>query len=112
MFGILTTKMERPILKLSSSDFLTGIAPSAHTERGGLFFSALGVTPIYDPGGTASVENGLLQAGPAPTNIGGATVDDVIFAADSGVVNSLNSASLYGADGNIYRLLTNGDRKS
>ena len=103
-----TTKMERPILKLSSSDFLTGIAPSAHTERGGLFFSALGVTPIYDPGGTASVENGLLQAGPAPTNIGGATVDDVIFAADSGVVNSLNSASFYGADGNIYRLLTNG----
>ena len=100
--------MERPILTLTTKDFLTGIAPSAHTENGGLFFSASGVTPVYDPGGTESVENGLLQAGPSPTNIGGATVVDTIFAADSGVINSVNYAAFLGNDGHIYTLLTNG----
>lgn len=100
--------MERPILTLSTKDFLTGIAPSAHTERGGLFYSATGVTPVYDPGGTASAENGLLQAGSAPTNIGGSTVVDTIFAADSGVPTSTMQAFFYGDSGHIYRLLENG----
>lgn len=99
--------MERPILTLSTRDFLTGIAPSAHTERGGLFFSADGVTPIYDPGGTASTQNGLLQAGPAPTNIGGATVVDTIFAAISGNVTTGRTFFL-GNSGHFYQLLDNG----
>lgn len=100
--------MERPILTLGPREFLQGIAPNAHTERGGLFLSATGVTPMYDPGGTASVENGLLQAGPTPTDIGSSTVVDTIFAADSGVINSQATAAFYGNDGNIYRLLTSG----
>lgn len=100
--------MEKPLLTISSKDFMTGLAPSAHTERGGLFFKADGVTPVYDPGGTASVENGLLQAGPAPTDIGGATVTDTIRCATSGVLVSTEQAFFYGDDGHIYRLLQAG----
>lgn len=101
--------MDKPILTLSTRDFLTGIAPSAHAEGRGLFHKARGVTAVYDPGGTASEENGLLQAGPSPTDIGGATVDDTIFAMDAGVVNGTTSVAIfYGSGGNIYSLLTNG----
>jgi hypothetical protein len=100
--------MARPILTLTTKDFLTGIAPSAHTERGGLFFTANGVTPTYDPGGTASVENGLLQPGPAPTNIGGDTVTGTVWAACSGQIVSTIRAFFYDNDGKIYQLLTNG----
>lgn len=103
--------MEKPILSLRTRDFLTGIAPSAHTERGGLFFKATGVTSAYDPGGTESVENGLLQASPAPTNIGGATVTGTIWAATSGKIVT-SRAFFYDEDGNIYQLLTNGTLSS
>lgn len=99
--------MERPILTLSTKDFLTGIAPSAHTERGGLFFAANGVTPVYDPGGTASTQNGLLQPGPAPTNIGGSTVVDTIFAGISANLTTGRSFFL-GDGGHLYQLLDNG----
>lgn len=92
--------MERPILTISSRDFLTGIAPSAHTERGGLFFSADGVTPVYDPGGTASIENGLLQAGPTPTDFTESVVVDVPFASVTGV--SGNFFYMLGASGHLY----------
>ena len=100
--------MERPILTLSTKDFLTGIAPSYHTERGGLFGAATGVTPIYDYGGSGSTQNGLLQPGPAPTNIGGATVVDTIFAATSGVLVSTFSAYFWSDEGRLYRLTSNG----
>ena len=100
--------MRKPILTLSTKDFLTGIAPSAHTERGGLFYTATGVTPEYDLGGTASSQNGLLQPGPAPTNIGGATVVDTIFAATSGVLVSTFASYFWSDEGRLYRLLSNG----
>lgn len=100
--------MERPILTLTTKDFLTGIAPSAHTERGGLFYAATGVTPAYDLGGSASSQNGLLQPGPTPTNIGGATVVDTIFAAVSGVLVSTMQAFFWSDEGRLYRLLSNG----
>ena len=92
--------MEKPLLTLSTKDFLTGIAPSAHTERGGLFFTATGVTPVYDPGGTASVENGLLQAGPTATDFTASTVVDVPFASVSGVNG--NFLYILGASGHLY----------
>lgn len=100
--------METPFLSLAAKDFLTGIAPSAHTELGGLFLQADGITPVYDPGGTASVENGLLQAGPAPTNIGGSTVVDTIRAAVSGVLTSSILSFFYGDEGHIYQLTSAG----
>lgn len=92
--------MERPILTLTTKDFLTGIAPAAHTERGGLLLSAAGVTPVYDPGGTASVENGLLQAGPTPTDLTGAVVVDTIFASTPTVASDF--LFLYGNAGHLY----------
>lgn len=96
--------MEKPILTLSTKDFLTGIAPNAHTERGGLFYTAAGVTPVYDPGGTASVENGLLQPGPAPTNYSGSVVVDNPIASVAGFGNS-NTPYLFflGSSGHFYR---------
>ena len=92
--------MAIPILTLTAKDFLTGIAPSAHTERGGLFFKADGVTPVYDPGGTASVENGLLQAGPTPTDFTASVVVDVPFASVSGVASDF--WYMLGASGHFY----------
>ena len=96
------TSMETPFLRLTPKEFLTGIAPSAHTGRGGVFFKADGVTPVYDPGGTASVENGLLQAGPAPTDFTGSVVVDNIIA---GVASSFTGAAhlyMLGSSGHFY----------
>ena len=100
--------MRRPILSLSAKDFRSGIAPSMHAERGGLFATANAITADYDLGGAASAENGLLQPGPAPTNIGGATVVDTIFAAESGVLVSTMQAFFWSDEGRLYRLLSNG----
>jgi hypothetical protein len=100
--------MERPLITLSTKDFFTGIAPGSHTERGGLFASATGITPAYDLGGSASTQNGLLQAGPAPTNLGGSTVVDTIFAACSGVLVSTMQAFFWSDEGRLYRHLANG----
>lgn len=94
--------METPLFTLGPKEFLSGIAPSAHTERGGLFLSANGVTPIYDPGGTASVENGLLQAGSAPTDFSSGVVD-TIFAGDVGYVSSLPYLFMLGNSGHLYQ---------
>lgn len=73
MFGISTTDMaEKPILVLTTKDFLSGINPAgAHGQGGGLFFKADGVTPLYEAGTSQSVNNGLLMAGASGTVIGG-----------------------------------------
>lgn len=58
--------MEKPILTISGKDFQSGISPmGAHAERGGLFYKAAGVTPLFDAGGSLSANNGLLMAGTA-----------------------------------------------
>lgn len=95
--------MERPILTLSTKDFLTGIAPSAHTEGGGLFYNALGVTPVYDAAGTASSQNGLLQPGPAPTNFSGSVVVDTPIASVAGISSSTPYLFFLGSSGHFYR---------
>lgn len=59
----------KKLLSLGSRQFLTGIAPSAHAESGGLFFNAVGVTPLFGAGSAASVNNGLLMAGAGGTAI-------------------------------------------
>lgn len=91
------------LLSLGSKHFLTGIAPNAHTETGGIFFKADGVTPLYDAGGTASVENGLLQAGPSPTDltlIG--TIADSVIAGCNGVISSTAYLLMMGNSGHFY----------
>lgn len=95
--------MEKPIITITSKNFLTGIAPSAHIDNAGLFLKALGVTPIYDPGGTESVENGLLQAGPSPTDFTGSVIVDTIFASSANYLSSGTPVLfLYGEGGHIY----------
>lgn len=89
------------LLSLSSKQFLTGIAPSAHSETGGLFFSADGVTPLYDAGGTASVENGLLQAGPSSVNLSGYIADSIICGA-SHIVSGTAYMWMMGNSGHFY----------
>lgn len=94
------------ILSLSSKHFLTGLAPSAHAEAGGILFKADGVTPTYDAGGTASVENGLLQAGPAPTDFTGgsvgATVLDTIIGGYIGLSGGDPYLMMIGNAGHFY----------
>lgn len=94
--------MEKPIITISTKNFLTGIAPSAQIDNAGLFFKALGVTPVYDPGGTESVENGLLQAGPAPTDFTGSVIVDVPFAGFVDYVSDQPFLFMLGASGHLY----------
>src|SRR3990167_4327558 len=98
---------EKLLFALSSKEFLTGIAPSAHTDLGGLFLSADGVTSIYDPGGTASTQNGLLQPGPAPTDLTASTIVDTIIAGATGNVTT-GRLWMLGDGGHLYQLLDNG----
>lgn len=93
----------KKLLSLGAKQFLSGIAPNAHTETGGLFFKADSVTPLYDAGGTASVENGLLQAGPALTDFTGAVVVDNIIAGDIAYLGSTPYLFMIGDTGHIYR---------
>lgn len=60
--------MERPLLTISSKDFQSGIAMlGAHAERGGLFYKAAGITPLFDAGGALANENGFLMSSDAGT---------------------------------------------
>lgn len=95
--------MNRPILTLSTKDFLTGLAPSAHTERGGLFHVMNGVTAAYDPGGSASVETGLLQAVPDVSDISNGVVVDDIFAGTTGYESTTPYLFMLGQGGHFYR---------
>lgn len=70
--------MEKPILTLSTKDFLTGVAPHAHSERGGLFYKADGISPIVDAASYTNDELGLLAAGASNTDRTGAVVVDTI----------------------------------
>ena len=93
----------RKLLSLSSRQFLTGIAPNAHTETGGILFAADGITPLYDAGGTASVENGLLQAGPSPTDftlLG--TIADAVIAGEGAVLTGTAYLLMMGNAGHFY----------
>lgn len=91
------------LFSLSSKQFLTGIAPNAHTETGGLFFKADGVTPLYDAGGTASSQNGLLQAGPAPTDFTTlGTIADAVIAGETVVSAGTPFLMMMGNAGHFY----------
>jgi len=96
----------RKIFSIGPKDFLTSIAPSAHTEAGGLWFKADGINPVYDPGGTESIENGLLQAGAAGIAFGdgnniGSTAD-TIFCGESYVTGGTAYLFMMGKSGHFY----------
>jgi hypothetical protein len=91
------------LLSIESKQFATGIAPSAHTETGGLFFKADGINPFYDAGGTASTQNGLLQAGSSPTDFSAlGTIADAVIAGDIGIASSTPYLLMIGNGGHFY----------
>lgn len=93
----------KKILSLGSKQFLTGLASNAHTETGGLFFKADGINPLYDAGGTASVENGLLQAGSSPTDFTAlGTVADTIICGAPVVTSGTAYLLMMGNGGHFY----------
>lgn len=91
------------ILSLGPKEFLTGISSSAHLERGGIFFKADGITPLYDAAGNQSVENGLLQPGPSPTDFTGSVIVDVPMAAYSTSYTGTAFAYFLGTSGHFYK---------
>lgn len=93
--------MER-LFDLGSKELMSGISPSAHTEQGGLFLKAKGVTAAYDPAGSESTQNGLLQACGAITDHTGSVVVDTPIASvvyDGGTPYLL----ILGDGGHFYR---------
>lgn len=97
--------MEKPFLTLGPKEFLTGLSSSAHLGTRGIFYKADGITPLYDAGGTASPENGLLQAGPAPTDFSTGIVDNIIAGVEALQTNfsADNCLFLLGSSGHLYR---------
>ena len=92
------------LLRLGTKEFQSGLSMmGAHAERGGLFFDAAGVTPLFGAGSALSVNNGLLTAGAEGTAItetlGGNIINmiaDTIF-----YTNSLLMAC---SDNKVYKL--------
>ena len=83
--------MSRPILVLDGRNFQSGISMlGAHAERGGIFFKAAGVTPLFDAGSALSVNNGFLMAGAAGTaaTYGSVTGNIIKMIPDGGVYYS------------------------
>lgn len=60
--------MQKPILTLTSKDFYTGKSTGYHVDRGGLWGDACGINVFTDPDNN-TVEAGLLQTSPTPTDI-------------------------------------------
>jgi|GEM_PF-3271492 len=98
----------RKILELGPKQFLSGIAPSAQLENKGLFLAAAGISPFGSIfAGNSTV--GILQNGPAPTDLTGNVVVDVpwSWAVDSNA--STKRFYSWGDAGNLYRIDISGD---
>ncbi len=63
----------KKLLSLGPQQFLSGInLAGAHgNPKDGIFFKAVGVTPLFEAGTALSTNNGLLMPGAAATTIGG-----------------------------------------
>ena len=99
-------RYEQPILRLTSKEFLSGVAASAHAVGGGIFFKAWGVTAINSPGISDALDNGLLRAGPDLTEIGGADLADspFVYTKDYTATNaSTQTMYIMGFGGHFYQ---------
>lgn len=98
--------MEKPILKLSSKQFLTGLANGAHLGTGGILYKADGITPLFEAGTAQSPNNGLLMPGAAATTIAGTITGNIIAATQ--YTNASNTTLYFlGSDNHIYSLVLN-----
>lgn len=95
--------MEKPFLTLTSKDFLTGIAPSAHSVGAGLFYKAKGVTAIANPGSTEATDNGLLRGGPAATDFTAGVVVDNIVCGVKDYTGATSNLFMLGDSGHFYK---------
>lgn len=100
--------MEKPFLTLSSKHWITGIAPSAHAVRGGIFYKAKGISPLNEPGQTESPNNGLLRAGPPAVDMdsGGTVVVDNAISKTKDYPNTNAFLYLGGDAGHLYKVTT------
>lgn len=94
----------RKLLSLTSKHFVTGISPSRHYAKSGVFASAAGINPFVDPR-LGSSQLGLLQTSASPTDISSSVVVDTPFARVSRVTGS-NAGRMYilGASGHFYSM--------
>jgi len=97
------------ILSLSTKDFFTGISPSAHSERAGLWHKATGINPFVDPT-QGSVNVGLLQSSPTPTAITGTT--GTPLSSITRVTGSGAGKTYIGTTAGIYEIDVSGDNNA
>ena len=99
----------RKIFELTEKEFMTGIAPSSQVQNKGLWHKAKGITVVRDIF-LESDNVGLLQAGPAPTDLTGSVIQDVPFAWTTDVSTS-GTEKLYswGNAGWLYVINISGD---
>ncbi len=94
----------KPFLALTSKDFLTGLSAGAHLGAGGIFFKGAGVTPLFEAGAAQSVNNGLLMAGAAATQVLGNLNGTIISSAQYS--STSNTTVYFGTStGHIFSLV-------
>ncbi len=97
------------ILELTEEHFPTGIGPDANTQNRGLFHKAAGISVFSDPYQQSNTV-GMLQAGPAPTDISASVIADAPFAWVSDVSSAISAFMyIWGNAGNLYKLDLSGD---
>ena len=92
------------ILELTEKEFATGIAPSSQVQDKGLWHKAKGINFAGDIFGESNT-SGLLQAGPALTDLTASVILDRPFAWTADVLNLSNEyVYIWGDAGYLYRL--------
>lgn len=99
--------MEKPLISITTKDFLTGIAPGAFLNEGQLFYKADGVTPLIEAGTSRSAKNGLLMAGGQGTAVSGSTAGNFISYTTTPIGSSQNAAFFGTASNHILKLVLN-----
>jgi hypothetical protein len=92
------------ILELTEKQFITGIAPSSQVQDKGLWYKAKG---INFAGSTFLEDNtaGVLQPGPALTDLTGSEISDRPIAYDTDVSDASNAYMyVWGDAGHLYRV--------
>src|SRR6185437_2136406 len=97
------------ILELTEKEFLTSIAPSSQVQDKGLWSSALGIDPVHSHT-FGNDSTGLLQAGPAASDLTGSDIVDVPWAWATDVsTTSTEDLYVWGDSGNLYKIPLSSD---
>lgn len=98
----------KKIFELTTEDFLSGVSQIDYGNRGGLFYSAVGINPFVNIS-LESKDFGLLQTSKAPIDLTGAVVKDIIIAFATQITGS-GTGYLYGLgnSGHFYVIVLSG----